>query len=104
MPFSDANDMLPIFIEAKSMTDKANPNKRQKEEGKKIQNLRRRWQRPEGKEEKNQEDPFIYVIEVGGTIPKRYLETEENQGIDWFFEDRPEDLDVLLDWYLSLST
>ena len=97
MPFTPAKDMLPIFIEAKSMTDKANPNKRQKEEGKKIQNLARRWK-------KDDYDPFIFVLELGGTIPKRYLETEENQGIDWFFEHRPEDLDVLLDWYLSLST
>ena len=94
MPLTDAN-VLPIFIEAKSMTDKANPNKRQKEEGKKIQNLRKRWKRSD-------DDPFIYVLLIGGTIPKRYLQTEENQGIDWIFEDRPADLDPLLEWYGAL--
>jgi hypothetical protein len=94
MPITDA-EILPIFIEAKSMTDKANPNKRQKEEGKKIQNLRKRWK-------KNDDDPFIYVLLIGGTIPKRYLQTEENQGIDWIFEDRPADLDPLLEWYGAL--
>jgi len=92
MPFTNSTTILPIFMEAKSMTDKANPNKRQKEEGKKIQNLARRWQR-------SHDDPFVYVLLVGGTIPPRYLETEENQGIDWIFEDRPEDLELLFDWY-----
>ena len=93
MPKHGGKNYLPIFLEAKSMTDKANPNKRQKEEGKKFENLRRRWH------SQNQQGPFCYLLLVGGVIPNRYLETEQNQGIDWIYEDRVEDLDRLMEWY-----
>ena len=42
-PHSKSKKILPIFIEAKSMTDEVNPNKRQKEEAQKVDNMRRRW-------------------------------------------------------------
>lgn len=93
MPPQNGKNFLPIFIEAKSMTDKANPNKRQKEEGKKYENLRRRWHNSDN------DEPFCYLILVGGVIPVRYLETEQNQGIDWIFEDNVGALEPLLTWY-----
>ena len=89
-PFSYAADALPIFMEAKSMSDEVNPNKRQKEEAQKINNLIRMWGT------KSTSD-IIYLLLLGGTVPRRYLEVEAGSGIDWIWEHRVEDLKLLLD-------
>jgi len=93
MPTSKSGSFLPIFLEAKSMTDEVNPNKRQKEEAQKVDNVRRRWQ--DDKEKLN------FVLLLGGTVPRRYLEVEAGSGLDWIWEHRVEDLGILLDWYKS---
>jgi type II restriction enzyme len=90
-PFSVSKNLLPIFLEAKSMTDEVNPNKRQKEEAQKVESARRRWQ------EKSERLNFILLL--GGTVPRRYLEVEAGSDLDWIWEHRIEDLGLLLDWY-----
>jgi len=90
MPKSKSQ-MLPIFLEAKSMTDEVNPNKRQKEEAQKVDSVRRRWQPLDEK--------LNFILLLGGTVPRRYLEVEANSGLDWVWEHRVEDLLPLLDWF-----
>lgn len=90
-PFSQADNILPIFLEAKSMTDEVNPNKRQKEEAQKVESARRRWQ--------TNSERLNFVLLLGGTVPKRYLEVEAGSDLDWIWEHRVEDLRVLLNWY-----
>ena len=89
-PFSYASDALPIFMEAKSMSDEVNPNKRQKEEAQKISNLIRMWG-------SRSTSDIIYLLLLGGTVPRRYLEVEAGSGIDWIWEHRVEDLKLILD-------
>jgi type II restriction enzyme len=89
-PLSYATDALPIFMEAKSMSDEVNPNKRQKEEAQKINNLIRMWGSRSASD-------IIYLLLLGGTVPRRYLEVEAGSGIDWIWEHRVEDLKILLD-------
>lgn len=91
MPISKSGNFLPIFLEAKSMTDEVNPNKRQKEEAQKVDNVRRRWQ--------TSEEKLNFVLLLGGTVPRRYLEVEAGSGLDWIWEHRVQDLGTLLDWY-----
>ena len=91
MPFSSIPGKLPIFIEAKSMTDTVNPNKRQKEEAQKASSVRRRW---EGENEK-----LNFILVIAGTVPRRYLQVEAGSGLDWVWEHRVEDLQLLLEWY-----
>lgn len=93
MPKTASSEVFPIFIEAKSMTDEVNPNKRQKEEAQKVDNLRRRWQ--------TEDERINFILLLGGTVPKRYLEVEAGSGLDWIWEHRVEDLAELLDWYSS---
>lgn len=84
---------FPIFIEAKSMADAANPNKRQKEEAHKLDHLQRRWV-------KDSEHPIFFILLLGGIVPIRYLEVEAGSGLDWIWEHRIEDLESLIQWYL----
>lgn len=91
MPTSKSGNFLPIFLEAKSMTDEVNPNKRQKEEAQKVDNVRRRWQ--------TSDEKLNFVLLLGGTVPRRYLEVEAGSGLDWIWEHRVQDLSALLDWY-----
>lgn len=93
-PFSSSEGLLPIFLEAKSMTDEVNPNKRQKEEAQKVESARRRWQTPE--------ERLNFILLLGGTVPKRYLQVEAGSDLDWIWEHRVEDLQLLLDWYKSV--
>ncbi len=93
MPKTNLKSVLPIFLEAKSMTDEVNPNKRQKEEAQKVDNVRRRWQ--------SNNEKLNFVLLLGGTVPKRYLEVEAGSGLDWIWEHRIEDLKILLNWYLN---
>jgi len=90
-PFSNSDSLLPIFLEAKSMTDEVNPNKRQKEEAQKVESAKRRWQL--------ENERLNFVLLLGGTVPKRYLQVEAGSDLDWIWEHRVEDLDLLLDWY-----
>lgn len=94
MPISKSKNVLPIFLEAKSMTDEVNPNKRQKEEAQKVDNVRRKWQKPG--------ERLNFVLLLGGTVPRRYLEVEAGSGLDWIWEHRIQDLDGLLDWYKKI--
>jgi len=94
MPFSKSSGLLPIFLEAKSMTDEVNPNKRQKEEAQKVDNVRRKWQ--------DKSERLNFVLLLGGTVPRRYLEVEAGSGLDWIWEHRVNDLDKLMDWYKSI--
>lgn len=91
MPHTGRRDLLPVFIEAKSMTDEANPNKRQKEEAQKVAAVRSRW---EGTGE-----TLNFILLLGGTVPMRYLEVERGSGLDWIWEHRVSDLQPLLEWY-----
>jgi hypothetical protein len=90
-PISESVNLLPIFLEAKSMTDEVNPNKRQKEEAQKVESARRRWQTPDEK--------LNFILLLGGTVPKRYLQVEAGSDLDWIWEHRVEDLKLILDWY-----
>ena len=92
-PFSVSENLLPIFLEAKSMTDEVNPNKRQKEEAQKVESARRRWQ--------TDSERLNFILLIGGTVPKRYLQVEAGSDLDWIWEHRVEDLNLLLDWYKS---
>lgn len=91
-PHNASREELPIFMEAKSMTDEVNPNKRQKEEAQKVNNLKRMFG------EDNQK-PLVYILLIGGTVPRRYLEVEAGSGIDWIWEHRIGDLLPLLQAY-----
>jgi len=92
-PFSRSDKLLPIFLEAKSMTDEVNPNKRQKEEAQKVESARRRWQ--------TKTERLNFILLLGGTVPRRYLQVEAGSDLDWVWEHRVEDLKLLLDWYKS---
>jgi hypothetical protein len=91
-PYGVGLESLPIFMEAKSMTDEVNPNKRQKEEAQKFDNLKRMLEASSGQK-------VIYVLLIGGTVPWRYLEVEAGSGIDWVWEHRVSDLRLLFDWF-----
>lgn len=90
-PFSKSIGLLPIFLEAKSMSDTVNPNKRQKEEFAKVLNVRNKWQQGS--------NYLFFILLLGGTVPYRYLENEAGFGLDWIWEHRIEDLDKLFKWY-----
>jgi hypothetical protein len=92
-PFGTSDRQLPIFIEAKSMSDVVNPNKRQKEEAQKAASLRRKWERPD--------DRVNFILLLGGTVPRRYLTVERDSGLDWFWEHRVSDLDLVLSQFGS---
>ena len=77
---SKAGD-LPILIEAKSAGDFTNVNKRRKEEGMKMQQLRVTY--GEGVE---------YILFLCGYFDSGYLGYEAAEGIDWVWEHRIDDL------------
>jgi hypothetical protein len=93
-PKSKSENLLPIFLEAKSLGDTVNPNKRQKEEAIKIQNLKRKWG--------NDSEHLFFILMLGGTVPIRYLQIENSFGLDWVWEHRVEDLKSILDFYENL--
>jgi hypothetical protein len=47
------------------------------------------------------EEKLNFVLLLGGTVPRRYLEVEAGSGLDWIWEHRVQDLSALLDWYKS---
>lgn len=79
-PTAKAGD-LPLLVEAKSAGDFTNPNKRRKEEAKKVSQLTSTY----GK-------AVRYVLFLCGYFDQGYLGYEAADGIDWVWEHRIEDL------------
>lgn len=75
---------MPILVEAKSAGDFTNPNKRRKEEAKKIDQLRQTY----GKTTQ-------LILFLCGYFDGGYLGYEATDGIDWVWEHRIEDFDQL---------
>ena len=75
---------MPILIEAKSAGDAANTNKRRKEEAQKYRQLTSRF----GKSVR-------YVLFLCGYFEPGYLGYEASEGIDWIWEHRLSDLELL---------
>ncbi|HEY4689132.1 MAG TPA: XamI family restriction endonuclease [Anaerolineae bacterium] len=75
---------LPILIEAKSAGDFTNTNKRRKEEATKAKQLRARY--GEG---------LQYILFLSGYFDAGYLGYEAAEGIDWVWEHRIEDLELI---------
>jgi hypothetical protein len=75
---------LPILVEAKSAGDFTNTNKRRKEEAKKISQLKATF----GQD-------VCYLVFLCGYFDGGYLGYEAQDGIDWIWEHRIEDLDQL---------
>ncbi len=84
MPKSARKGDFPIFIEAKSAGDFANVNKRRKEEAAKMAQLRKTYG------EKVKFNLFLCGYFDGG-----YLGYEAAEGIDWVWEHRIDDLELL---------
>jgi hypothetical protein len=71
---------LPLLIEAKSAGDFTNPNKRRKEEAKKMEQLKLTY-------------PNVsYILFLCGYFDSGYLGYEAAEGIDWVWEHRIDDL------------
>lgn len=76
---------IPVLVEAKSAGDATNTNKRRKEEAQKYHQLLSRF------------GPTVrYVLLLCGYFEPGYLGYEASEGIDWIWEHRLSDLDVLL--------
>ena len=75
---------LPILIEAKSAGDFTNTNKRRKEEATKVNQLRARY--GEG---------LQFILFLCGYFDAGYLGYEAAEGIDWVWEHRIEDMELL---------
>jgi hypothetical protein len=75
---------LPILIEAKSAGDFTNVNKRRKEEATKMRQLRSKL----GKE-------VEFLLFLCGYFDSGYLGYEAAEGIDWVWEHRIQDLDMV---------
>jgi len=76
--------ILSILIEAKSAGDFRNPNKRRKEEATKITQLHR-----------NYGEKINYILFLCGYFDSGYLGYEAAEGIDWIWEHRIDDLELL---------
>ncbi len=83
-PFTPHPSGFPILIEAKSAGDFANTNKRRKEEATKIKQLRARY--GEG---------LRYILFLCGYFDSGYVGYEAAEGIDWVWEHRIEDLEMI---------
>lgn len=75
---------LPVLIECKSAGDFANVNKRRKEEAEKMHQLKDTY----GQD-------ISYVLFLCGYFDAGYLGYEAAEGIDWIWEHRISDLDML---------
>ncbi|MBI1928650.1 XamI family restriction endonuclease [Candidatus Poribacteria bacterium] len=75
---------LPILIEAKSAGDFTNTNKRRKEEATKIHQLRARYG-----------ENLQFILFLCGYFDAGYLGYEAAEGIDWVWEHRIEDMELL---------
>jgi hypothetical protein len=83
-PHEPRSNRLPIMVEAKSAGDFTNTNKRRKEEAKKISQLKATF--GEG---------ICYVLFLCGYFDSGYLGYEAAEGIDWIWEHRIEDFELL---------
>ena len=84
VPKRSAMGSMPLLVEAKSAGDFTNVNKRRKEEGMKISQLRREY----GADTK-------MILLLCGYFDSGYLGYEAAEGLDWVWEHRMDDLDVL---------
>jgi type II restriction enzyme len=84
MPKSAGQRDFPIFIEAKSAGDFTNVNKRRKEEAVKMAQLRKTY----GEKVK-------FNLFLCGYFDSGYLGYEAAEGIDWIWEHRMDDLELL---------
>ncbi|MCE2394428.1 XamI family restriction endonuclease [Candidatus Poribacteria bacterium] len=75
---------LPILIEAKSAGDFTNTNKRRKEEATKVNQLRARYG-----------EDIQFILFLCGYFDAGYLGYEAAEGIDWIWEHRIEDMELL---------
>lgn len=84
-PLGARYGQMPVLIEAKSAGDFTNTNKRRKEEAKKMSDLKSHFG--------NQANLVLFLC---GYFDAGYLGYEAAEGIDWIWEHRIEDLDILL--------
>jgi hypothetical protein len=77
-------EKLPILIEAKSAGDFTNTNKRRKEEATKVHQLRAAFG-----------EQVEFILFLCGYFDSGYLGYEAAEGIDWVWEHRISDLDLL---------
>lgn len=80
----DSEGTLPILVEAKSAGDATNTNKRRKEEAQKFTQLKKQF----GK--------IPFVLFLCGYFEPGYLGYEASEGIDWVWEHRISDFDIIL--------
>ena len=83
-PRQPRSDRLPILIEAKSAGDFTNVNKRRKEEATKMIQLRAKYG-----------ESVQYVLFLCGYFDGSYLGYEAQEGMDWIWEHRIDDLNQL---------
>lgn len=76
---------LPYLIEAKSAGDYTNTNKRRKEEAQKMSQLK-----------KSYGNDVRYILFLCGYFDAGYLGYEASEGIDWIWEHRVSDFELLL--------
>ena len=81
MPLSARLGDFPLLIEAKSAGDFTNTNKRRKEEATKVTQLRSTYG-----------DNIRFILFLSGYFDSNYLEYEADEGIDWVWEHRINDL------------
>ena len=81
MPLTARSGDFPLLIEAKSAGDFTNTNKRRKEEATKVSQLRSTYG-----------DDIRFILFLSGYFDSNYLEYEADEGIDWVWEHRINDL------------
>ena len=81
MPLKAQVGDFPLLIEAKSAGDFTNTNKRRKEEATKVYQLRSTYG-----------DSIRFILFLSGYFDSNYLEYEADEGIDWVWEHRINDL------------
>lgn len=81
MPLKAQLGDFPLLIEAKSAGDFTNTNKRRKEEATKVSQLRSTYG-----------DSIRFILFLSGYFDSNYLEYEADEGIDWVWEHRINDL------------
>lgn len=83
-PFASTKGALPIMIECKSAGDFTNVNKRRKEEATKMQQLKNTYG-----------EDIKFVLFLCGYFDSAYLGYEAAEGIDWIWEHRINDMELL---------
>ena len=81
MPLTARLSDFPLLIEAKSAGDFTNTNKRRKEEATKVSQLRSTYG-----------ESIRFTLFLSGYFDSNYLEYEADEGIDWVWEHRIDDL------------